>query len=51
MAIRQCARVAGTRSLEDEGKRLAGVGVTTHEEVARVLAGLGSEAQEVETPA
>ena len=51
MEIRQCARQAGTRSLEDEGQRLASMGVTTHEEVARVLVGLGSDVQEVETPA
>ncbi len=43
IAIRKTARAAGARSLEDEGKRLAGLGITTHAEVARVLSGLGSE--------
>lgn len=48
MTIRDTAQAAGTRSLEDEGKRLASIGVTTHAEVARVLSGLGREDAAIE---
>ncbi len=41
--IRAAAQHKGVRSLEEEGHRLAGLGVTTQAEVARVLVGLGSE--------
>jgi general secretion pathway protein E len=42
-AIRDAARIAGSRSLLDQGMQLVNQRVTTHAEVARVLVGLGDD--------
>jgi type II secretory ATPase GspE/PulE/Tfp pilus assembly ATPase PilB-like protein len=40
MAIREAARGAGMRTLEEEGRRLVEEGVTTEVEVTRVVQGV-----------